>query len=329
MKNRKILVTGAGGFIGSHLVQALAAQGASVTAMVHYNSDNAIGNLRFLPSDLADRVDVVPADILDIEFVKTLVADRDLVFHLGALIAIPHSYRAARSYVETNVVGTYNVAEAVRATDGAARMVHTSTSEVYGSAQYLPMDERHPLQAQSPYAATKIGADKMVESFHASFGLNCITVRPFNTFGPRQSARAVIPTVIGQVLSGTDRVMLGALSPVRDMTFVTDTVSGFIAAAEASDLTGGTYNLGTGSGSSVGDIAETILKIMGSDASIELDPQRVRPAKSEVDRLISDNRAFMEATGWAPEFSLEAGLEQTVAFFRENPGLLPADGYSR
>lgn len=327
MKNKRVLITGAGGFIGSHLVEALAARGASVKAMIHYNSDNDIGNLRFVPPHIREAVEIVPADILDTELVKTLVSDREIVFHLGALIAIPHSYRAARSYVETNVIGTFNVIEAVRATHGA-RLVHTSTSEVYGSARYLPMDEAHPLQAQSPYSATKIGADKLVESFHASFGVDCITVRPFNTYGPRQSARAVIPTVIGQALGGAEVIRLGALTPVRDMTFVSDTVAGFVAAAEAGHLKGETYNLGTGVGESIGDIAALILRIMQSDARIELDPGRLRPAASEVDRLISSNQAFRDAACWAPKYTLEQGLTETVEFFRQHPDLLPRSGYS-
>lgn len=327
MKAKKVLVTGAAGFIGSHLVEELTRRGAEVEALVHYDAEGNIGNLRFLPDDIRAAIKVSHGDLIDAEFIKAHVADADYVFHLGALIAIPHSYRAARSYVETNVIGTFNVLEAVRAA-GNPRLVHTSTSEVYGSARYIPIDEAHPLQAQSPYAATKIGADKLVESFHASFGIDCVTIRPFNTYGPRQSARAVIPTVIGQATGNTGIVRLGATDPIRDMTFVADTVSGFIAAAEARDLMGGAYNLGTGRGESIGAIAEMILKIMGVEATIEVDPERMRPKDSEVSRLISSNRAFVEATGWQPEFDLEQGLARTVGFFREHPDLLPRAAYT-
>jgi nucleoside-diphosphate-sugar epimerase len=243
------------------------------------------------------------------------VADQDIVFHLGALIAIPHSYDAPRSFVEANAIGTLNVLEAARAA-GSARVVQISTSEVYGSARYIPMDEAHPLQAQSPYAASKIAADKVAESYYASFGLPVVTVRPFNTFGPRQSARAVIPTVIGQAMGGAAEILLGAIAPVRDMTFVSDTVAGMIAAAETPGLEGRTFNLGTGVGESVGEIAK-----------VKLDPRRLRPQHSEVDRLVSDNSSFRAAAGWAPRVSLDEGLARTIDFFRANPGLLPIRDY--
>lgn len=326
MKNARVVVTGAGGFIGSHLVEALVREGAEVTAMAHYNADSNVGNLRFLDPSALAAVKVVHGDLTDAEYVKRLAAGADVVFHLGALVGIPHSYVAARSYVETNVVGTFNILEAVRAS-GTARMIHTSTSEVYGSALYTPIDEKHPLQAQSPYSATKIGADKIVESFHASFSVDTVIVRPFNTFGPRQSARAVIPTVIGQALGNFKTIRLGALAPIRDMTFVSDTVAGFITAAKTKTAAGGVFNLGTGEGFPIGAIAEKILEIMEVDATIELDPTRVRPPRSEVDRLISDNSAFRAATGWSPSVSLEEGLRETVAFFRQHPNLLPRHGY--
>ncbi len=326
MKNARVVVTGAGGFIGSHLVETLVKAGAQVTAMAHYNADNNIGNLRFLDARTLGAVKVVHGDLVDAEYVKRLVSDTDVVFHLGALVGIPHSYLAARSYVETNVVGTFNILEAVRAS-GKARLIHTSTSEVYGSALYTPIDEKHPLQAQSPYSATKIGADKIVESFHASFSVDTVIVRPFNTFGPRQSARAVIPTVIGQALGGARVIRLGALTPIRDMTFVSDTVAGFIAAAETKATAGGVFNLGTGVGYSIGDITEKILNIMGVDAVIELDPERVRPPRSEVDRLISSNTAFRATTNWSPRMSLEEGLRATITFFRHYSDLLPKAGY--
>ncbi len=325
MIEERALVTGAGGFIGSHLVETLVARGTPVRALVHYNAERSHGNLRFVPPEMLDRVEVVFGDLNDAEFVKRLVDGCAAIFHLGALIAIPHSYSAPRSYVDTNIGGTLNLLEAAREA-GVHRFIHTSTSEVYGSARYVPIDEAHPLQAQSPYAATKIGADKLVESYHASFGVPTVVVRPFNTYGPRQSARAIIPTVIGQALGGGP-IRLGAVSPIRDMTFVADTVSGFIAAAETENLEGGIFNLGTGSGVAVGDVARLILRLMKVDREIELDAQRLRPVKSEVDQLISSNKAFTQASGWKPQASLEQGLERTIAFFRQHPALLPRAGY--
>lgn len=327
MKGWPVLVTGAGGFIGSHLVERLVARGAQVRALLHYGSEGTRGNARFLPAETQAAVDWVHGDLLDAEFIARIAADRRVLFHLGALIAIPHSYSAPRSFVEVNAIGTLNVLEAARAAQGA-RVVHTSTSEVYGSARYVPMDEAHPLRAQSPYAATKIAADKMAESYHAAFGLPVVTVRPFNTYGPRQSARAVIPTVIGQALAGQKQIMLGATTPVRDMTFVADTVDGMIAAGTADGLEGRTFNLGTGEGESVGEIARRILVLMGVEAEVTLDPRRLRPPTSEVDRLISDNTAFRTASGWAPRYDLDRGLEETIAFFRAHPGLLPARDYA-
>ena len=322
---QRVLVTGAGGFIGSHLAEVLATRGSSVRALVHYNAERSIGNLRFVVPDILDRIEIVFGDLTDAEFLKRLIDRCDTIFHLGAMIAIPHSYSAPRSYVDVNIGGTLNLLEAVREV-GIARFVHTSTSEVYGSARYVPIDEKHPLQAQSPYSATKIGADKLVEAYRASFGLPTVIVRPFNTYGPRQSARAVIPTVIGQAL-GHGPIRLGALTPVRDMTFVSDTVAGFIAAAEGAGLDGGTYNLGSGTGAAIRDIAALILRLMQVDRPIELDQQRLRPTESEVDRLISSNQAFVEASGWTPQVSLEEGLSRTINFFRHHPDLLPHTEY--
>lgn len=325
VNGKRVLVTGAGGFIGSHLVEELLLAGAEVTALLHYNADAAIGNLAHVPADTRKKIHFVHGDLLDADFISRLVAKSEVVFHLGALIAIPYSYDAPRSYINTNVVGTLNILEAVRS--GGQRLVHTSTSEVYGSAIYVPIDEAHPLQAQSPYAATKIGADKLVESYVRSFDIGAVTVRPFNTFGPRQSARAFIPTVIGQALGGGDVIQLGALDPIRDLTFVKDTVSGFIAAAECDEAKGGCFNLGTGEGASVGDVAKRIIDIMGVKASIEVDPRRMRPAASEVDRLISSNTLFRKVSGWAPKVSLDDGLRQTIEFFQQNSNLLPRSGY--
>lgn len=326
MNGRTVLVTGAGGFIGSHLVEALVARGAAVRGLLHYGSDGGLGNARFIPHPLRESVEWVHGDLLDAEFIAQAARGCDTIFHLAALIAIPHSYKAPRSFVEVNAIGTLNVLEAARAA-AVRRVVHTSTSEVYGSARRVPMDETHPLQAQSPYAATKIAADKLAESYHASFGVPVVTVRPFNTFGPRQSARAVIPAVIAQALAGLPCIRLGATTPVRDMTFVTDTVSGMIAAAEADGIEGRAFNLGTGHGESIGAIAQRILSLAGSKAPIVLDPKRLRPPSSEVDRLISDNGAFRAATGWAPAATLDQGLAATIEFFRAHPGLLPT-GYA-
>jgi NAD dependent epimerase/dehydratase len=327
MHGMRTLVTGAGGFIGSHLVETLVEQGADVCALLRYNAEANIGNLKLLPSDIRKQVRIVHGDLNDAEFVCRLIANRDVVFHLGALIAIPHSYSAPRSYVETNVGGTLNVLEAVR-TNETPRLVHVSTSEVYGSACYVPIDEAHPLQAQSPYSATKIAAEKLVESYARSFGVRAVVVRPFNTFGPRQSARAVIPTIIGQALGGAEIIQLGATAPVRDLTYVTDTVSGLIAAATVDEIVGGCFNLGTGEGISIGDLAHMILRVMGVEARIEVDPKRLRPETSEVDRLISSNAAFKAMTNWRPTVAVEEGIRLTVAFFRNQPGLLPNSGYS-
>jgi nucleoside-diphosphate-sugar epimerase len=285
-----------------------------------------VGNLATLPADLLAEVEVVFGDITDGEFVMDLVKGSDVVFHLGALIAIPYSYVAPRSYVRVNVEGTLNVLEACRRT-GVGRMIHTSTSEVYGSALYVPIDEDHPLQGQSPYSASKIGADKMAESYFRSFETPVVTVRPFNTYGPRQSARAFIPTVIGQALKGGGEIRMGATSPIRDLTFATDTAAGFIAAAMTPGIEGRTFNLGVGEGQTVGEVAEMIFDIMGVDARIVSDPQRVRPEKSEVDRLISANARFTEASGWTPQVGLREGLERTVEFFRSSQRGLEADRY--
>jgi len=327
VKDRRVLVTGAGGFIGSHLVEALVVAGAEVRALLHYDANGGIGNLRHLSPEILARVTTVQGDITDAGFVDRLMEEAELVFHLAALIAIPYSYLAPRSYVAVNVQGTLNVLEAARR-HGTARVIHTSTSEVFGSARYVPMDEAHPLQAQSPYAASKIAADKLVESYVRSFGVRAVTIRPFNTFGPRQSARAFIPTVIGQALGGGEVIRLGATSPIRDLTYASDTVAGFIAAATSPGLEGNTYNLGTGQGETVGEVARRILALMGSTARIELDAARLRPEASEVDRLISSNAAFTAATSWRPEISLDEGLRRTIGFFTSHPRLLPQSGYT-
>ncbi|HWA43189.1 MAG TPA: GDP-mannose 4,6-dehydratase [Hypericibacter adhaerens] len=326
MRGKRAFVTGGGGFIGSHLVERLVTEGAEVTALLHYNAERSIANLRHLPAPLAREPRLVFGDIGDAEFLAKAIEGSDLVFHLAALIAIPYSYRAPRSYLTTNAGGTLNLLEAARR-GSVGRLIHVSTSEVYGSALTVPIDESHPLQAQSPYAASKIAADKFVEAYHRAFGVPVVTVRPFNTYGPRQSTRAFIPTVITQALAGPT-VKLGATAPVRDLTFVTDTVAGFLAAAGAEGIEGRTFNLGTGAGHGIGDVARTILTLMSSGAEIVLDAERLRPDRSEVDRLISDNRAICDATGWRPAISLEEGLRQTIAFFRNQPASPAPDSYA-
>lgn len=313
-----VAVTGAEGFIGSHLVEALVASGRRVRAMVQYNSFASHGWLELLPSEVRDHVEVVMGDVRDPGSVRELVAGCDTVYHLAALIAIPYSYRAPRSYVDTNVSGTLNVLEAVRDL-GVARLVHTSTSETYGTARTVPISEDHPINTQSPYAASKAGADRLADSYHASFGTPVVTLRPFNTFGPRQSMRAVIPTVIGQVAAGERTVTLGDLRPTRDFTFVHDTAAAFLAAgtAPAGKVVGRTFNAGTGGEISVGDLVTLIGKLMGTDLAVVEDPARLRPAGSEVMRLVCDATRLREATGWAPAYSLEDGLARTIDFFRD------------
>jgi dTDP-glucose 4,6-dehydratase len=315
---KRVLVTGAGGFIGSHLTERLVALGAHVRAFVHYNALGAWGWLSQSPARGA--VHVVMGDICDRDSVHEAIRGTEVVFHLAALIGIPYSYHAPSSYVRTNIDGTLNVLQAAR-THGVERLVHTSTSEVYGSARYVPMDEAHPLQGQSPYSASKIGADKLAESFHLSFDIPVVTVRPFNTFGPRQSSRAVIPTIISQCLSG-ERVRLGNVSPRRDLNYVTDTVEAFVLAAVVPGVVGRTINVGSGREISVGDLAEMITALIGRTMQIEAENERVRPRDSEVDRLLADNTLARQILGWQPSVTLEAGLRFTIDWMRE-----AADGY--
>lgn len=311
---KKVLVTGGGGFIGSHLTERLVELGASTRALVHYNALGSWGWLDHSP--LKDQVEVVSGDICDRDSVHNALHGVDVVFHLAALIAIPYSYRAPESYVRTNIIGTLNVLQAAREL-GTERVVHTSTSEVYGTAQFTPMDEGHPLQGQSPYSASKIGADKLVESFYRSYNLPAVTVRPFNTYGPRQSARAVIPTIITQALT-SDCIHLGNLDARRDFTYVRDTVDGFLRAAVAPDVAGRELNLGTGSDISVGELAGQIIRLVNRPVEIATEEERLRPEKSEVMRLLSDNGLARQMLGWEPAYSLEDGLRETIAWIGDH-----------
>jgi len=317
-QGNRVLVTGADGFIGSHLVEALVKAGASVRAMALYNSFNSWGWLEGLPC--SGQIEVVSGDIRDAEFVRGAVDGMDVVFHLAALIAIPYSYQAPRSYVDTNVTGTLNVLQAVRECSTPQLLV-SSTSEVYGTARSVPISEEHPRQPQSPYSATKIAADALAESFHLSFGLPVTIVRPFNTYGPRQSARAVIPAIIVQLLSGQRRVKLGNVHPTRDLNYVEDTCRGFLALAGCKESIGKSINVGSGREISIGDLALLIARVIGVEIEIVSDNQRMRPGSSEVERLLSDNSLITSLTDYAPAVTLEEGIRRTVEWFR-NPQFL-------
>ena len=324
--NRKrVFVTGAAGFIGSHLVEELVKRGARVRALARYNSRNDWGMLEVLPKQIKQNVEVVTGDVCDYDRICNLVKGCDYVFHLAALIPIPYSYLAPASFFETNTLGTVNVLNACR--DSVERMVHTSTSETFGTAEYVPIDEKHPLKAQSPYAASKIGADKAVESFHRSFGMPVVTVRPFNTYGPRQSARAVIPTIISQALKKKE-VSLGSLKPVRDFSYVLDTVSGFILAAECESAVGEAINIGSGKGHSIGEVVESVGQLCGVNLKVVRQRRRVRKNTSEVMELICDNSKARELLGWKPRFSLNRGLKNTINYISRNPGLFKTDMYN-
>lgn len=323
--SQQVLVTGAGGFIGSHLVELLVRENYRVRAFVHYNSSNNWYNLEWLPKEILDEVEVVAGDIVDPYSVDAAVKGCSAVFHLAALIGIPYSYVAPASYVSVNVTGTLNVLEASRR-HGVERVLHTSTSETYGTAQYVPIDEQHPLVGQSPYSATKIAADKLALSYYLSFDTPVTVVRPFNTFGPRQSMRAIIPTIIAQALT-RDRLKLGSLDPVRDFTFVTDTARGFLAASLSDRVIGETVNLGVGEACSVRELVDMVGKLLGRELQVETDDRRVRPDNSEVLRLISNNTKARELMGWQPQVGLESGLEQTIQFIRQNLEAFKSDLY--
>lgn len=311
-QNEKVLVTGGAGFIGSHLTEKLLELGAQVKVLLHYNSRNNWGHLEYVAPDIINQVEIFQGDVQDPFAVQKAVDGCQVVFHLASLIAIPYSYVAPASYVDTNVKGTLNVMEACLKA-GVSRVIHTSTSETYGTAIYAPIDEKHPLQGQSPYSASKIGADKIVESYYRSFDLPVSTLRPFNTFGPRQSARAVIPTIISQALA-SDVIVLGSLCPVRDLTYVKDTVQGFIKMAESERVIGEVINIGNGKGITIGDLANQIITLFDKNIEIRTEEKRVRPEKSEVMKLICDNskaEAFMD---WRPTYTLDSGLKETVEF---------------
>ena len=320
LSGKRVLVTGADGFIGSHLTEALLAKGCEVRAFTYYNSFNSWGWLDTVPLETQKRLDVFAGDIRDPNGVRKAMEGIDVVFHLAALIAIPFSYHSPDSYVDTNIKGTLNVLQAGRDLQ-TERILVTSTSEVYGTAQYAPIDEKHPFQGQSPYSATKIGADRIAESFWRSFDSPVVIVRPFNTYGPRQSARAVIPTIITQLLSGERELNLGSLTPTRDFNYVADTVNGFIALAESDAAIGEEINIATGTEHTIGDVARTLIKELNPNASIIEAEERLRPDNSEVFRLIGDNKKIKDLTNWSPQFGLSEGLQQTVEWFRKPESL--------
>lgn len=326
-KNKLVLVTGADGFIGSQLTERLAREGAKVRALVYYNSFAHWGWLKDLDDELRPSVEIFPGDIRDSKRILEAVDGNEVVFHLASLIAIPYSYHAPDSYVQTNVYGGLNVLNACQ-TCQISMLIHTSTSEVYGTAQYVPINESHPLQGQSPYSASKIGADMLAESYYRSFGFPVTIIRPFNTYGPRQSARAVIPTILSQLHIGKKAIRLGALSPTRDFNFVEDTVSGFLAVAETDKGIGKVINIGSGRDISIGDLVDTIFKVTGKSAEILSDEQRMRPKNSEVERLLCDNKLAHQLIGWKPSFSLEQGLEVTSRWIRDNLSYYDCQSYT-
>ena len=323
----KVLVTGSDGFIGSHLTELLLDEGYDVRAFVIYNSFGSWGWLDTLPKHKRDALDVVMGDVRDPQFVKKAMEGVDCVFHLAALIAIPYSYIAPDAYVDTNIKGTLNVLNAAKEL-GTKRVLVTSTSEVYGTAQYVPIDEKHPYQGQSPYSATKIGADRLAESYWRSFGTPLTIVRPFNTYGPRQSARAVIPTIITQLLSGKEEIKLGSLTPTRDFNYVKDTAAGFIAIAESDKTVGEEINIASQKEISIGELAGEIIRQINPKAKIVCDEQRLRPEKSEVNRLLGSNDKIKRFTDWNPEYSLEQGIEETIAWIRKNLNYYKVDLYN-
>jgi NAD dependent epimerase/dehydratase len=320
LKNKRVLITGADGFIGSHLTERLLKEGCKVKAFVYYNSFNSWGWLDTLPTETLEQIEIFSGDIRDTNGVRTAMKDVDVVFHLAALIAIPFSYHSPESYIDTNVKGTLNILQAAKDND-IERLLVTSTSEVYGTAIYVPIDEQHKKQPQSPYSASKIGADSIADSFYRSFNLPVTIVRPFNTYGPRQSARAVIPTIISQLLSGKEELQLGDLEPTRDLLYVKDTVDGFIEIAKSNSLIGEECNIATNSEISIRDLAQLLINQINPAAKIIEDTQRLRPAKSEVYRLFGDNQKILQHTNWQLNYTLEKGLEETINWFKSTENL--------
>tara|TARA_B100001750_G_scaffold118104_2_gene93687 strand:+ start:1739 stop:2734 length:996 start_codon:yes stop_codon:yes gene_type:complete len=327
--NKSVFVTGADGFIGSHLIELLVSQGAKVKALVYYNSWNSLGWLDDIDKNILDSIEILRGDIRDTERVMQGVNGSDFVFHLSSLIAIPYSYEATRSYVQTNVTGALNILEACKGSDSLKRLIHTSTSEVYGSAQKVPIDENHPLIGQSPYSASKIAADKLVESFYLSFGLPVVTARPFNTYGPRQTARAVIPTIASQILANKKRLDIGSLTPKRDFNYVQDTVKALVALALCEQADGEVVNIGSGEEWSIKETIEIISDITQSNTEIVSQEDRVRPEKSEVNRLLADNKKIISLTGWKPEVTFREGLELTINWISENLDYFDINTYEK
>ncbi len=320
LKNKKVLVTGADGFIGSHLVETLIDEGCTVKAFVYYNSFNTWGWLETLPKEVLSKIEIFSGDIRDPNGVRTALKDVNIIFHLAALIAIPYSYHSPDSYVDTNIKGTLNILQAAKDLQ-IEKVLVTSTSEVYGTALYVPIDEKHPKQGQSPYSATKIGADFLAESFYRSFGTPVSIVRPFNTYGPRQSARAIIPTIITQLLAGKEEIKLGSLTPTRDLLFVKDTVKGFVAIANNDSLIGHEVNIATKNEISVGDLAQKLINLINPNAQIVTDEIRLRPPKSEVERLLGDNTKILTNTSWKPIYTIDEGLKYTIEWFKKSENL--------
>ena len=329
LSNKKVYVTGADGFIGSHLVEELVKNGAQVKSLVYYNSWNEIGWLKDIKKEILSDIEIIKGDIRDSDLIRRSIKGSDIVFHLASLIAIPYSYDAPRSYVDTNVNGALNVLEACKDLDSLERILHVSTSETYGSAQYVPIDEKHPLVGQSPYSASKIAADKMAESYHLSFGLPIVTARPFNTYGPRQTARAVIPTIAAQLVSGASKINLGDLSPTRDFNYVTDTALGMISLACCEKAEGEVVNIGSGTEWSIEETFKKLCKISGKEVEIVFDKERARPKKSEVNRLLACNKKISRLTEWSPRYTFEEGLKETYKWIDENISLFNSANYSK
>ncbi len=325
---KKVLVTGAEGFIGSHLTERLVELGAEVTALVQYNSFNNWGWIDTFEKNVKDSLNVITGDVREYDNVKRMVSGQEVIMHLAALIAIPYSYLSPMAYVRTNVEGTTNILEACRDEKNIEKIVHTSTSETYGTALYVPIDEKHPMQGQSPYSASKIGADKMAESFYRSFNLPIATIRPFNTYGPRQSARAVIPTIISQILAGKKEIKLGSLTPTRDFNYVKDTAEAFVKIAESEKTIGEVINAGSNYEISIGDTAKKIIDLIGHDVKILCDEERIRPEKSEVNRLWADNTKIKNLTNWTPKYSIDEGLIETIEWIKNNMQYFKTDIYN-